>query len=203
MRDDNPAREVRRLRYVKQPFTPWAEDHIAAFCARWPVGSRERLALDLLLFTGQRRGDVIRLGRQHVQGGRIRLRQGKTGAALTLPIHPDLAASLAAIEHDHLTFLVTRDGAPFASGNAFFNWFKWATAKASLPANLSPHGLRKAAARRLAEAGCTPHEIAAVTGHATLAEVERYTRSADQARMAEAAMARITPGQKRRAKPKE
>jgi len=48
--------------------------------------------------------------------------------------------------------------------------------------NCSAHGLRKAAARRLAEAGCTEHEIAAITGHASLREVQRYTKAADQKR---------------------
>jgi len=57
---------------------------------------------------------------------------------------------------------------------------------------LSPHGLRKAACRRLAEAGCSANEIASISGHASLREVERYTKAADQARMARNAIARTT-----------
>jgi integrase len=192
LRDDDPTRDVRRIRYAKRPFTTWSEEQIAQFEARWPVGTRARLAFDLLLYTGQRRGDVIRLGPQHFGPHGLRLVQQKTKAELVIPIHPALRASLAAgTVQGHLAFLVTEAGRPFASGNAFYNWFKDCLLKAGLPAELGPHGLRKAAARRLAEAGCTPHEIAAITGHATLAEVERYTRAADQRRLAEAAIVKI------------
>jgi integrase len=194
MRRDNPAREVRKIRYQRTPFATWSEESIAAFEARWPVGTRARLAMDLMLYTGQRRSDVIRMGRQHMQGGLLRVVQGKTGADLLIPLHVALRASLAAAGHQHLTFLVTESGAPFASGGAFYNWFKDCIRAAGLPGNLSPHGLRKAAARRLAEAGCTPHEIAAITGHATLSEVARYTRAADQKRLAESAITRISAG---------
>jgi integrase len=195
-RKDDPTIGVRKVRYAKDPFTPWSDEDIAAFEARWPIGTRARLALALLIYTGQRRGDVIRMGRQHIRSGRLELRQGKTGTALVLPLHPELQAVLAATEGDHLTFLVTQAGAPFATGNAFYNWFKDCCAQAGLPADRSPHGLRKATARKLAEAGCSTHQIAAITGHKTLSEVERYTKSASQERMAEAAMARIGPASK-------
>lgn len=191
MRRDNPTRDVRRLRYQKKPFATWTEEHIAAFEARWPVGTRARLALDLMLFTGQRRSDVIRMGRQHVRDSHLRVVQSKTRAELLIPLHHALRASLAAVGHDHLTFLVTEQGAPFASTTGFYNWFVDCVAKAGLPAGLSPHGLRKAAARRLAEAGCSANEIASITGHTTLAEVARYTRAADQRKLADSAMTRI------------
>jgi integrase len=63
--------------------------------------------------------------------------------------------------------------------------------EAKLPAACSVHGLRKAACRRLAEAGCSASEIAAISGHSTLSEVGRYTKAADQARLARNAMGRI------------
>jgi len=195
LRDDDPTRDVRRLRYRKRPIAAWTEEQIARFEARWPVGTRARLAFDLLLYTGQRRSDVIRLGPQHLVGGKLRIVQQKTGAELLIPIHPALRGSLeAAAPAGHLAFLITELGHPFASANAFYQWFKPLVVQAGLPTNLSPHGLRKAAARRLAEAGCTPHEIASITGHATLSEVQRYTRSADQGRLAEAAIVRLRPG---------
>jgi len=194
LRDDDPTRDVRRVRYRKRPFAAWTEEQIAWFEERWPVGTRARLAFDLLLYTGQRRSDVIHLGPQHLAGGKMRIVQQKTGAELLVPIHPALRASLeAAAPARHLAFLITELGHPFASANAFYQWFKLLVVQAGLPTNLSPHGLRKAAARRLAEAGCTPHEIAAITGHATLAEVQRYTRSADRSRLAEAAIVRLRP----------
>jgi integrase len=94
-----------------------------------------------------------------------------------------------------LTFLMTLRGKPFSS-HAFTPWFNEACKAAGLPPCCTFHGLRKAAARRLAEAGCTVHEIAAITGHSSLREVERYTKAADQARLARAAMARAAMARK-------
>jgi integrase len=67
---------------------------------------------------------------------------------------------------------------------------------ANLPERSGPHGLRKAAARRLAEAGASALQIAAITGHQTLAEVSRYTASAEQERLAEDAMAKLSGGKR-------
>jgi integrase len=94
---------------------------------------------------------------------------------------------------DNLTFLVTAQGAPFTPAG-FGNWFRECCDAVGLK-NCSAHGLRKAAARRLAEAGNSTNAIAAVTGHTTLKEVERYTRDADQARLADQAIATLPGGE--------
>lgn len=188
-RADDPTRDVRRLKEKGEGAATWTEADIAAFESRWAPGTKPRLALALLLYTGQRRSDVVRMGRQHVKDGAIEVRQVKTGVRLLIPLHPRLAALLAT-ETDRLTYLTTEAGAAF-SPNGFYMRFRGWCKAAKLPAGRSPHGLRKAAARRLAEAGCTAHEIAAVTGHRTLAEVQRYTQAVDQARLAVAAVARI------------
>jgi integrase len=129
---------------------------------------------------------VIRMGAQHIRNGALYVRQEKTGVELIIPVHPTLATIIAAAPRDHLTFVTTRQGKPF-QGSAFSRWFRDECDKAGL-SHCSAHGLRKAAARRLAEAGCTAHEIGAITGHASLTELVRYTRAADQRRLAEAAM---------------
>ena len=147
-----------------------------------------RLVLELLLHTAQRRADVIRLGLQHIRGGVLSVRQQKTGKSLAIPVSPALAVVLDATPSQHLTFLVTDDGKPFEAA-AFTKWFRRCCDAVGL-SGYSAHGLRKAACRRLAEAGCSVNEIAAISGHASLREVERYTRAADQARMARNAMAR-------------
>jgi integrase len=170
-----------------QGFRTWTEEDIAAFEARHPAGTRARLALALLLYTAQRRSDVVRLGRQHVRDGVIEVRQQKTSVALVIPLHPALAAILDATPNKHLTFLVTRDGKPFTPPG-FTNWFRDMCKLAGLPRGLSAHGLRKAACRRLAEAGCSANMIAAVSGHVSLREIQRYTAAADQARMARTAI---------------
>ena len=106
-------------------------------------------------------------------------------------MHPELKEVLEQHPSDREAFLMTQQGKPFASGNAFYNWFKECAIKAGIQAKLGPHGLRKAAARRLAEAGCSTHQIAAITGHKSLAEIERYTKEVNQRRVAAEAVLRL------------
>src|SRR5262249_33606276 len=155
------------------------------------VGTKARLALALLLYTAQRRSDIVRMGLQHVSDGAISVRQQKTRATLRIPVHPALQAVLDAAPSKHLTFLTTRSGRPY-SGNDFSEQFRVWCDEAGLPKECTGHGLRKAACRRLAEAGCSANEIASISGHLTLREVERYTKAAEQERMARNAMTRIT-----------
>ena len=169
----------------------WTEDEITQFETHWPIGSKPRLALALGLFTAQRRGDVVRIGRQHIRDGMLSIRQQKTGATLAIPVHPELARIIAATPSiEHVTLLTTSRGKTYA-GNNFTDKFRTWCDAAGLPQRCVFHGLRKAACTRLAEAGCTVHEIAAISGHKTLSELERYTKAADQGRLAKAAMERI------------
>jgi integrase len=153
IRPDDPTQGVDRLKEVGEGVETWTEEDIAVFEGRWPDGPRPRLALALLIYTGQRRSDVVRMGRQHVQDGVIEVRQVKTKSRLFIPLHPGLAAAIAT-ETDRLTFLVTEPGKPLTP-NGFYMRFKGWVEAAGLPVGRSPHGLRKAAARRLAEGGCT------------------------------------------------
>jgi integrase len=171
LRDDNPCVGIRRPRLSADGIKTWGEDDIAAFEVRHPVGSRARLAFALMLHTGQRRSDVIKFGRQHIRAGAIELRQQKTKTALAIPIHPELQTIIDASPADHLTFLVTEAGRPFTA-DGFGHWFGRRCKEAGLP-GLSAHGLRKSISRRLAEAGCSASVIMAITGHKSLAEVER------------------------------
>jgi integrase len=190
-RRDDPTIGVKTIRAKSDGFHTWTEDEISTFEKRWPVGTRERLAFSLLLYTGQRRGDVIRISRQHVRDRKIRVEQQKTGVSLTIPIHSELQNALDRYMSDHLTFLTTARGEPFTAAG-FGNWFRKTCDAAGLPKGCSAHGLRKAACRRLAEAGCSANTIASISGHTTLKEVSRYTKAADQALLAEAAIRAIT-----------
>ena len=186
LRHDDPTRDVRAMRVKSDGFHSWTEDEISRFEERHAIGSRARLAFALLLHTGQRRSDVIRMGRQHVRDDVLQVRQVKTGTELMIPLHPALTNIITATPTDNLTFLTTQFGKPFAAAG-FGNWFREQCDLAGLA-----HGLRKAAARRLAEAGCTEHEIGAITGHASLREIVRYTKAADQQRLARAAIATVS-----------
>jgi len=182
-RDNDPTQGIKLPRIKSDGVHTWTEAEIAQFQERHALGTRARLALALLLYTAQRRGDVVRMGRQHVRDGMIAVRQQKTGATLQVPIHSELRKALDITPSEHLTFLVTQNGKPFSAAG-FGNWFREQCNDAELPVRCSAHGLRKAACRRLAEAGCTAHQIAAISGHAGLREVERYTKAVDQAQLA-------------------
>jgi len=131
------------------------------------------------------------VGPQLVRGGALAARQEKTKTELVIPSHPVLRSELGQAPGGHLAFLMTAEGMPFVSGTAFYNWFVDCCAAAALLPGRSPHGLGEACARRLAEAGCSTHRIMAIMGHKSLVEVERYTRDANQPRLAAAAVAKM------------
>jgi integrase len=189
LRSDDPSRDTKAIRVKSDGYHSWSEPEIEQFEATHPIGTRARLAFSLLLYTGQRRSDVTRMGRQHIRNGLLHVRQQKTGAVLSIPVHPTLAAIIADTPAEHMTFITTHYGHPFGM-TGFGKWFRDQCDAAGLR-HCTAHGLRKGAARRLAEAGCTEHEIAAITGHASLREVQRYTRAADQTRLAISAIEKV------------
>jgi len=162
----------------------WGEDEIAAYRATHALGTRARLAMELLLNTVQRSKDVRRLGRQHLRanGRLLFVRQSKTGTELKLPILPELQEVLDATPSAHLTFLITQRGGPY-SAKGFCNAFREWADEAGLY-GFSAHGLRKVACRRLAEVGATASEIQSWSGHMTLSEVEKYIAGVDQTALA-------------------
>jgi integrase len=171
---------------------------VAAGFFRWPLGTRERLAFALLLYTGQRGGDVCRMTRSDIIGGRIRVVQDKarkgTTTELMIPIHPALARALKAGPVVGMHHLITDSrGKPLS---ALTDVIEAAVRKAGLPDRCVAHGLRKAALRRLAECGATTKQIAAVSGHRSLSEIERYTAKADQAGLADSAIAKLPDREK-------
>jgi integrase len=188
-RTDNPVMVVRAAKRKTKGFTPWSEEDIQAYEAKWAIGTKQRLALELLVNTGVRRSDVVGMGPQHIKGGRIGVRMIKTDVLIWIPMHPSLVAAIEACPSGHLTFLVTEYQKPFSAPGFTSRFVEWAEA-AGLTRR-TPHGLRKSTGRRLAEAGCTEHEIASILGHQDLAEVRTYTRDVDQKRLADSAMERL------------
>jgi hypothetical protein len=138
LRSGNPVVGIKPLKISGDGFHTWTEAEIAKFEARWSVGTRERLAFDLLLWTVQRSGDVRLMGRQNLKGGRLTFTQAKTGAHLSLPVLPPLAASLAHVPKDQMLFVATFTGEPFTA-KGFGNWFSSACREAGLP-DCSAHG---------------------------------------------------------------
>jgi integrase len=191
LRADNPFSGLKPYRLGT--YHTWTDAEIAQFERRWPLGTRERLAFALLLYTGQRGGDVVKMARSDIVDGRIRVAQDKarkgTTNELMIPIHPALARALQAGPVVGMTHIITdARGKPL---RAITELIEAAVKRAGLPARCVAHGLRKAALRRLAEHGSTTKEIAAVSGHRSLSEIERYTARADQAGLAKAAIGKL------------
>jgi integrase len=186
MIESNPAAGVKRYRSQGDGHHSWTDAEVEQFEAKHPIGSRARLALALGLYTAQRKGDVLRMGWQHVNGDSIVVKQAKTGVTLVIPMHPNLIEVLSSVPKNNLTFLVTEFGAPFSAAG-FGNWFRRECDAAGLK-HCSFHGLRKAAATRVADAGGTTDQVKAFTGHTSLREVARYTKAADQKRLARQAL---------------
>ena len=187
----DPTIGIKRPKLSKEGWHSWEDDEIAKYEAHHPVGSQARLALALALYTGQREADVIRMGKQHVRDGGINVVQQKTGAQVWISLHPELKAIMDATPLGHLVFLVSNRNEAYASAQSFGNKFREWTKEAGLT-GCQFHGLRKACARRLAEAGCTAVEIMSITGHSSLKEVERYVRAANQMRISQMAIEKVS-----------
>jgi integrase len=196
---ENPVTDIKvKLPRKSEGFRAWGEDQVEAFRRHHAIGTKARLAFELLLNTMQRRGDVIRMGPQHIRNELLHVRQQKTGAQLQLPIFPELQEAMDALPATHLTFLSTEWGKPFTAAG-FGNWFRDRCDEADLK-GFSAHGLRKAGMARFAQAGCSVHQIAAWSGHKTLHEIAHYTRSVEQAALAQEAMDMMIPRNKTRLK---
>ena len=178
LREDNPVTGIGKLKTRTGGIASWSEKEIRQFEEYHPVGTRARVAFGLLLYTGQRRGDIVRLGRQHEDDGWLYFKQQKTGAEMAIPIFHELREILDAGPVGDLTFLVTDFGKPYTAngfGNKFRDWVEEAGLKGK-----SAHGLRKSAAQRLALKSHSTNEIAAIGGWETLSEVQRYTKGANR-----------------------
>ena len=187
-RRDNPFDIIPR--YKIGTHHTWSDDQLAAYEKRWPLGTRERLAYDILLYTAQRVGDAVRIQRSDIRNSVITIVQQKTGTEVFVPLHPALARSLSAGPAKGFYLIADRNGRAITR-RSLTRLIVNAAGAAGLPPECVAHGLRKAALRRLAEHGGTSKQIAAVSGHKSLREIERYTQRADQQRLARAAISTL------------
>jgi integrase len=168
----------------------WTDDEIAQYRAYWPLGTQQRLVMEFALETLSRRGEVVRLGPQHVKNGRIRIERTHGSEDVDIPVTPELQAACDAMPKAHLTYIVNAQGKPrskYGLGNDFAEW----VTESGLPKRCRLHGLKKGGMRRRAEAGNTTHELMAFSGHKTLSEVQRYTTAADKKRLADSGQAKM------------
>lgn len=190
----NPVAQAASIAVPKGGFHTWTESEIALYRKRWAMGTKARLALEIFLWTAQRRGDASTFGRKHLVDGQIEVTPSKTrnstGATIWLPAAPQLVEAITALAVTGTdTFLVNDRGRPFTVAGLGNKMREWCDA-AGLP-HCSAHGLRKAAARRAAESGASNQELKAVGGWTTDRQVSVYTAAVEQKRMAVQAMAPV------------
>jgi integrase len=188
---ENPTRDVKFLTIKTEGHHTWTEAEIAIYESAWPIGTRQRLAFDLLLYTGLRRGDAVRLGRQHVKDGRFRISTEKTGTVVDAPILPPLKASIEAAPTGDLSFIAGERGKPMTK-ESFGNWFREVCEAVGVQG--TAHGLRKAGATRAAENGASIVELRAMFGWSSDQMPALYTKAADRARMAGTGMTKLERG---------
>jgi integrase len=193
----NPLAGIERLKGGS--FPTWTMAQIRIALERFPEPLKRALLLGL--HTGQRRSDLIAMTWSQFDGRLITLRQIKTGEHLTIPVHRELGVALEqwkstanVLPHPAAPILTTTAGKRW-SGTYLSMCFAAAVRTAGLPAGLNVHGLRKRAATRLAEAGCSVYEIQAITGHRDVRSLAPYVEKAEQSVLARAAMRRLEAGE--------
>jgi len=177
----NPCIGVDLPAYKTDGFPAWTVEDVAAFCERWPIGTKPRLALELILTSGLRRGDLHVAGRQHLRGNIFSMKTKKTGIEITVEFPQSLMDTIAATPTGDMHFIVKDDGTPFASKESFGNWFSDRCRDAGI--KKSAHGLRKLAATLAANSGASAHELMAHFGWVKIEQAEVYTRMADRKRL--------------------
>jgi integrase len=187
-RTDNPAAQAELpATHSRVGFHSWTEEEIAQFQKKHPLGTKARLALEIMLWTGLRRSDTVKLGPQNIKRGRIQTTATKTGKTVDVVAAPDLLAAIKAMPAVGLTtLLVTEYGKPFSVAG-FGNWFRDRCNEAGLP-HCTAHGLRKALARRAADLGATQRQLKAVGQWSSDRDVAVYTAGAEDRALADAAL---------------
>lgn len=176
----NPAAGVQIVKPKSKGFLTAGADEIEAFQKRWEIGTTERLIFDLALLTGAARTDLARLGRKNIQGDLLRFQRQKTGVTAEVPFTPELREVIGRTPDIAPAFILSRHGKPYKP-ESLGNKFRDAAVEVGMAARL--HGLRKAFCVYWAEQGATSTQIAAMGGHSSLSEVDRYTRAADRTRL--------------------
>ncbi|MBY6160006.1 tyrosine-type recombinase/integrase [Mameliella alba] len=189
LREEDPAQGLRkRTAPATDGHTVWTDDDIAAFRLRWPIGSTQRLALELLVQTGAARIDVVALGPGMVgRDGWLTYRRAKSGSQAVVPWSctppdwfrpsPFLFACLEQAPYQ-MTWLCTAKGHT-RSDKAFGSWFAKAARDADLPRGRTAHGIRKWRAVDMAERGATTEQRMAILGHESASEAAHYSKSAE------------------------
>lgn len=179
----NPARDVRKVHNDRNPHEPWPAEVIEAFLGK--ASEQLRLAVHLLLYTGQRVGDVVTMKWSDIGADeRMTVIQEKTGQRVVSPIPKQLKAILKETPRRSEYILNNRWGRPYKNADALSGVIKRVLTDDLNAGHLTTHGLRKNAGIALAEAGCTVSQIMAILGHKTPAQAIAYVEKANRGKLA-------------------
>lgn len=186
--DPTAGKSVRKPK--TRGFPEWTEEELDQYAARWPLGTRERVMWGVFCFSGLRRGDAARLGKQHIRNGVITIDTEKNNTRVTIPVLPELAEILAAGPLGELSVIASKKGQPMRK-EVVGTLFKRACIAAGIPGK-SAHGIRKAAATRAANNGATVAALEAIFGWQGGQMAALYTRAADRRRLAAEHMEKLS-----------
>jgi integrase len=178
---EDPTDRIKTVKPKIKGFPPWGEEDVTAYRNRWPIGTRQRVWLEVLIGTGLRRGDAVMLGKQHVRDGIATIKTEKTGTEVTISISPELADILSIGPTGDLHFICNALGKPFTKAS-FGNAFAEACRKAGV--QKAAHGVRKYKATAAAYKGATELELDAMFGWTGGRMAAHYTREASRRRLA-------------------
>ena len=184
----DPSEGIKRGR--SKEIRAWTDAEMNAFEERWPFGTKQRAAYELMLNVGTARVDTHLTTWKQADANDFEYTRRKTGVPVFVQKAISLRAALSALPRKHVCILTTEWGKPFTV-DGFSGWMRDAMTEAGLPLDCRPHGLRKTFGRLLADAGATAHDIMAALGHLTLGEAERYTREADRRRGGRRAISKL------------
>ncbi|MCO6386387.1 tyrosine-type recombinase/integrase [Aliihoeflea sp. 40Bstr573] len=190
--EENPATKADKSAPATDGHHTWTIEEVEQFREAHPIGTQAHLALDVLLYTGLRRGDAAKIGHQHIRNGLIRYRATKNGMEIAIPLLPPLAASIAATKTGDLALLCNSRGGPWTT-ESFGNWFADQCIAAGVPGRA--HGLRKAGATFAAQNGANELDLAAMYGWKNTRMAEVYIRKANRMAGAERAANALYPHQ--------
>ena len=185
----NPARFADKVKTNPDGYHTWTNEEIDRFLICHGPGSKARLALLLALNAGMSRQDLCGVGWQHVKDGRIAYKRGKTSVSADLPILPELADELALLPRDRLLFITLEGKNVGYRTSTVGNWFRDRSNEADVPGSL--HGLRKAGATRLADAGASEWEIASYLAHKDTKLAAVYTKQTNRSKLADSGFAKL------------
>lgn len=176
----NPCIGVDRLKDQTDGFPAWTTDDVIAFRVKHAVGTKPRLAMEFMLLTGLRRGDMATVGRQHIKDGVLTLKTGKTGAVVTIDLPQYLLDIIGATPIKGMHLISQDNGSPYTV-ESFGNYFREWCDQAGI--DKSAHGLRKLSATLAADGGAAAHELMAQYGWTKISQAEIYTKGADRVRL--------------------